>query len=54
MYIAAMHFNENGNKIQAKTKKGEKRYHIYYPKAHKGQQAVVKPVKVASTYGKVT
>jgi hypothetical protein len=51
MYLAALHFNENGNKQQAKTKEGKLQWRLNYPKAKKGATAVVKQVKVENTYG---
>lgn len=51
MTIAALHYNENSNKIQAKTKDGKPRYNIYFPKAKKGEYSV-KPIMQASTFGK--
>ena len=52
IYIAAMHFNENANRQQATTKDGVQRWKVSYPKAKRGEECVVKPQKVAATYGK--
>ena len=49
--IAAMHFNENSNRKQAVTRKGEHRFSIVFPKYKKGGY-VVKRVVQAPTYGK--
>jgi hypothetical protein len=51
LYLAAMHFNENGNRAQATNKDGEKSWSLNHPKAHKGNVSVVKPRKVAPTFG---
>lgn len=47
-----MHYNENSNRKQAKTKEGVDRWHIIYPKAHKGEKAVAKQIKESSTHSK--
>ncbi len=49
--IAAMHFNENSNRKQAITKKGDYRFSIVFPKFKKGGY-VVKRVVQAPTYRK--
>ncbi|XP_063066590.1 uncharacterized protein LOC134458292 [Engraulis encrasicolus] len=48
-YLAALHFNENAGRTQARTTKGTLRYSIHYPKAKKGGYSV-KPVKTKATY----
>ena len=45
-----MHYNENANRGQAKTKKGEKRFLLRFPKYKKGEATVVKLLK-EPTYG---
>ncbi|XP_041367601.1 uncharacterized protein LOC121382155 isoform X2 [Gigantopelta aegis] len=50
MYLSALHYNENGNRPQDVTLDGELKWQICYPKAKKGEQAVVKPVKSRVTY----
>ncbi|VDI11931.1 Hypothetical predicted protein, partial [Mytilus galloprovincialis] len=50
IYIAALHYNENGNRQQAVTKAGILKWKKSYPKAKKGEQCVVKPQKVQATY----
>ncbi|XP_052075791.1 uncharacterized protein LOC127713862 [Mytilus californianus] len=52
--IAALHYNENSGRQQAKTKTGEQRFSMCYPKAKKGTEAVVKPKKTATTFVYVT
>ena len=52
IHLAALHYNDNSDKKQSKTKSGTPRYKVYYPKAKKGEQAVVKPTKQGPTYGK--
>ncbi|XP_041463201.1 uncharacterized protein LOC121414191 [Lytechinus variegatus] len=47
--LAAMDFNENGNRQQAKTLKGDKRYMVSKPK-YKPGKASVKAVKEAKTF----
>lgn len=49
--LAALHYNENGNKEQARTKAGTRRFCISFPKYKQGGH-VVRQLKVASTYGK--
>lgn len=48
-YLAALHYNENGARPQATTKKGEKRVSIKYPKARK--EAVAGVLRGDCTYG---
>ncbi|CAC5383151.1 unnamed protein product [Mytilus coruscus] len=50
IYIAALHYIENGNRQQAVTKAGILKWKKSYPKAKKGEQCVVKPQKVQATY----
>ena len=47
-----MHYNENANRAQATTGKGDKLWAIAYPKAQKGEKAVAKPLKEQPTYSK--
>ncbi|XP_030222827.1 uncharacterized protein LOC115551293 [Gadus morhua] len=49
LYLAAMHFNENAGRCQAKTNSGRLRYKLSFPKAKKGA-ATVKAVKTQRTY----
>ena len=51
MHLAALHFNENSGKEQAKTKSGEPKFQVYYPTAKKGEEAVVKLKKQGPSYG---
>ena len=46
-----MHFNENIHRPQAKTKEGELRWSLSYPKGRRGV-AVAKKVKGGCTHGK--
>nr|XP_055037185.1 uncharacterized protein LOC129424518 [Misgurnus anguillicaudatus] len=48
LYLAAMHFNENCERPQMTTVKGELIYRLSFPKAKKGGH-VVKPVKTEAT-----
>ncbi|KAL2096063.1 hypothetical protein ACEWY4_008211 [Coilia grayii] len=48
LYLAAMHFNENAGRTQARTTSGKLRYRLLYPKAKKGGHTV-KPVKSPPT-----
>lgn len=52
--IAALHFNENSNKLQRVIKCGERaneqQWQLTYPKYKKGE-AVAKPVKDTPTFG---
>lgn len=50
--MAALHFNENANRKQAVTKKGEERYDIVFPKYKKGGYVVRKVVE-DPTFGEV-
>ena len=52
IYLAALHYNENSENIQAATKEGEQRYRMAYPKKHHGEHVVIKPIKEKPTYGK--
>ncbi|XP_063055957.1 uncharacterized protein LOC134449779 [Engraulis encrasicolus] len=51
-YLAALHFNENSNRTQAKTTAGTLKYSIHFPKAKKGGYTV-KPMKSQATQGYV-
>ena len=44
-----MHYNENGSKRKAKTKTGEARYTILFPKYKKGGH-IVRKIMEDSTY----
>jgi hypothetical protein len=46
-----MHYNENSTKCQAKTKAGDARYSILFPKYKKGGN-IVRKLMEKSTYGK--
>ena len=48
--LAALHFNENSNREQAVTTKGEERYDIVFPKYKRGGYVVRKVLK-DPTYG---
>ena len=47
-----MHFNENSQRKQAKTKEGEDRWVVIYPKAHKGEKSIARKIKEEATYSK--
>lgn len=49
--LAALHYNENSEKVQAATREGNLQYSIVFPKQKKGE-FTVKKVKTQSTYGK--
>ena len=51
LQLAALHYNENANKKQAKTKDGEDRYSVCFPKYKKGGY-IVRKIMVESTHGK--
>ena len=50
LLLAALHFNENYDRAQAKTRDGTERIRIVFPKQKKGE-FTPKPVPVAETYG---
>ncbi|XP_067665009.1 uncharacterized protein [Haliotis asinina] len=50
MFLAALHFNKNGNREQATDQVGNSRWKMMYPKSKKGEEAVVKPVKQQVTF----
>ena len=52
IFCSNLHFNENAKRLQAQTTNGENRWSIVYPKAHKGEKAVAKPIKELPTYSK--
>ena len=52
LYLAAMHFNENAGRTQARTTSGKLRYKVLFPKAKKGAHTV-KAVKTQATYCKL-
>lgn len=51
IYVAGMHFNENSQNKQAVRADGQRQWAMSYPKRKKGTEAVVKPVKTATTFG---
>ena len=50
LQLAALHFNENANREQSRTKEGEEQYDIVFPKYKKGGY-IVKKVISNPTYG---
>lgn len=50
LYLAALHYNHNSGRVQAITRKGEKRYNIIFLKYKKGGH-VVRQVKTPTSYG---
>lgn len=50
--MAALHFNENVAKDQARKQDGAPQWKVSYPK-YKNGGAVVKPVKEPVTYGEI-
>ena len=52
LLLAALHYNENGQRAQAETKDGDKRSAIIYPKYKKGE-CTKREIKVECTYGYV-
>ena len=51
LFLAALHFNENGNRKQARTSHGEKVFAVSYPRG-RNTEAVARAVKVPQTFGK--
>lgn len=47
-----MHFNENSQRKQAKTEKGEDRWVVIYPKVHQGEKSIARKIKEEATYSK--
>ena len=47
-----MHFNENSQRKQAKTQKGDDRWVVIYPKVHQGEKPIARKIKEESTYSK--
>ena len=47
-----MHFNENSQRKQAKTQKGDDRWVVIYPKVHQGEKSIARKIKEESTYSK--
>ena len=50
LLLAALHYNENSDRLQAVTKEGKPCYSIRFPKHKKGEYSVRKE-KTAATYG---
>lgn len=50
LLLAALHFNNNGNRDVARTSEGEARYAVRYPRFRKGGW-VVRPIKEKPSYG---
>ena len=44
LQLAALHFNENANREQSRTKEGEEQYDIVFPKYKKGGYIVKKVI----------
>ncbi|XP_073710642.1 uncharacterized protein [Misgurnus anguillicaudatus] len=53
LYLAAMHYNENGDREQATTTSGQPMFRIVFPKSKKGG-CTAKPIKTAPTYDYVS
>ena len=53
LQLAALHFNENSQRVHAVTRQGDKRYDIIFPKYKKGGH-VVRKVLVDATYSKTS
>ncbi|XP_016361867.1 uncharacterized protein LOC107703658 [Sinocyclocheilus anshuiensis] len=49
LYLAAMHYNENGDREQATTTSGQPMYKVVFPKSKKGE-CTAKPLKTAPSY----
>jgi hypothetical protein len=52
LFCSNMHFNENSKRDQAKTKQGDDRWFVVYPKAFKGEKAIARQVKECPTFSK--
>ena len=52
LFCSNMHFNENSQRKQAKTKNGEDRWAVIYPKVHQGEKSIAKKIKEEATYSK--
>ena len=52
MQLAALHYNENSKRGQAKTKTGDKRYAVHFPKYKKGGY-IVRKLLAECTYGEL-
>ena len=50
LQLAALHYNENSKRGQAKTKTGNKRYAVHFPKYKKGGY-IVRKLLAECTYG---
>lgn len=53
LQLAALHYNENSKRGQAKTKTGDKRYAVHFPKYKKGGY-IVRKLLAECTYGKLS
>lgn len=51
LLLAAIHFNYNGNREQARGSNGEELFAVQYPRFRKGE-CVVRPIKEKASYGK--
>ena len=51
LHLAALHYNENGQRDQAATRDGDKRSSIVFPKYKKGGNTI-REIKVDCTFGK--
>lgn len=55
IYLAILHYNENADRPQATTQaEGKLQWKVVYPRAKKGEEVVVKPVKEKITYSEFT
>jgi len=50
LYLAALHFNENTEREQAATQKGDMCCTVHYPRSKRGD-FTARPVKTAATFG---
>ena len=50
LQLAALHYNKNSKREQAKTKTGNKRYAVHFPKYKKGGY-IVRKLLAECTYG---
>jgi len=50
--LAAIHYNENSDRVQKTTSSGEKVWEVRFPKFKKGGYSII-PVKTAPTYGMI-
>ena len=52
LFLAVLHFNENGNRTQAINSRGEKMFSVSFPRGRSGD-GVAKATKIPQSFGEI-